>query len=355
VTSRGAGRLRAAVIGAGRIADEHLGFLARSDAAELVAVCDRSPALARFAAVRFTAVSSYVDAARMLDEVRPDVVHVLTPAATHEDLVVAALDAGAHVIVEKPIALRHAGLLRLLDAAQSVRRVVVEDHNYRFNRSVRTLEQLATSGTLGRVVEVEVRVAAPQRSGDSRYADPGLPSPSHHLPAGFAHEFLTHLAYLALRFVPWVRDVTPVWSKRELELASPVDELFARGRTPDGSATLAFSASTGPARISVTVRGTDGWAEAEVATPTVRHYAAVPPGGQLGPFLSQVCDGWRLAAGGVRALGDRLVGGGGFEGIQVFLTQTYRALREGGEPPVTAKDIRDTSTLVEAMLPDRSR
>jgi predicted dehydrogenase len=344
--------MRTAVVGAGRIADEHLGFLAARDDVDLVAVCDRSPALARFAAARFGASAPFTDAAEMLDRTRPDVVHVLTPAATHERLVFAALGAGAHVVVEKPAALRHGSLLRLLQAAAAARRFVVEDHNYRFNRSVQALEQLVGDGRLGRVIEVEVRVAAPQRAPGSRYADPALPSPSHDLPAGFAHEFLTHIAYLALRVVPEVTDVVPVWGKREPELPSPVDELFARGRTPHGSATLAFSASTAPARISLTVRGTDGWAEADVATPVVRHHPARPRGGQFGPFAAQVGDGWTVATGGLRALGDRLTGRGGFEGLHGFLAHTYGALRTGGEPPVTGEDMVRTSALVEALLPE---
>ncbi len=352
--SEGAGRLRSAVIGAGRIADEHLRFLSGAPGVDLVAVCDRSPALARFAADRFGVTAPFVDAADMFEAVRPDVVHVLTPAATHEPLVLAALDAGAHVVVEKPAALRHASLLRLLDAATSAGRRVVEDHNYRFNRSIRVLEQLVEDGRLGHIVEVEVRVAAPQRAPGSRYADTGLASPSHQLPAGFAHEFLTHMAYLALRFVPEVDEVAPVWRKREPELPSRFDELFARARTPHGSATLAFSASTAPARISVMVRGTDGWAEADVATPVVVHHRAVPPGGQFGPFLAQVHDGVALAAGGIRALGDRLTGRGGFEGMEAFLARTYCALSTGAEPPVTTEDMRATSALVEALLPESS-
>src|SRR5688500_17558915 len=100
-------RLRAAVIGTGKISDEHLRFLAASPLASLVGVCDLSPSMARYAAMRYGCPDAYTAAAQMLAEQRPDVVHVLTPPQSHAKLATECLDAGAHVIVEKPIALNH--------------------------------------------------------------------------------------------------------------------------------------------------------------------------------------------------------------------------------------------------------
>src|SRR5258708_3506719 len=89
--------LKAAVIGTGKISEEHLRFLAESPHAKLVGVCDLSPALAEFAAARFKADKAYTDHSQMLEEARPDVVHVLTPAATHPALVRDGLNYSAHV------------------------------------------------------------------------------------------------------------------------------------------------------------------------------------------------------------------------------------------------------------------
>src|SRR4051794_5060152 len=75
--------LRAAVIGTGVISEEHLRFLSKDDRADLVGVCDLSPALARFSAERFDAEAAYTDSTVMLRNAKPDVVHVLTPPHTH--------------------------------------------------------------------------------------------------------------------------------------------------------------------------------------------------------------------------------------------------------------------------------
>src|SRR6476469_6120713 len=87
-TAPPARRLRAAVIGTGKISEEHLRFLSASPAVQLAGVCDLSPSLANYAVDRFPSpggrrATAFTDSARMLDELRPDVVHVLTPAHTH--------------------------------------------------------------------------------------------------------------------------------------------------------------------------------------------------------------------------------------------------------------------------------
>ena len=69
---------------------------------EVVGVCDLSRAMAESAAERFGVPRWSTDSPAMLEESRPDVVHVTTPPTSHYPLAMAALDAGAHVILEKP-------------------------------------------------------------------------------------------------------------------------------------------------------------------------------------------------------------------------------------------------------------
>ena len=94
----GGSRLRAAVIGTGKISEEHLRFLAHSPQVELAGVCDLSPSLANYAVARFGGGRAFTSASNLLQELRPDVVHVLTPPHTHVQLVTEAVKIGrAHV------------------------------------------------------------------------------------------------------------------------------------------------------------------------------------------------------------------------------------------------------------------
>ena len=94
--------MKAALIGAGQIARQHLACLKTLPGVELAAICDLSPATAEAAAERYGIRAWFTDHRAMLEKARPDVVHVTTPPTSHFGLAMDSLDAGAHVIVEKP-------------------------------------------------------------------------------------------------------------------------------------------------------------------------------------------------------------------------------------------------------------
>ena len=105
--------LKAAIIGAGHIARQHLACLRELPRVQIAGVCDLSRAMAESAADRYGVTKWYTDHRRMLDEARPDVVHVTTPPPSHFPLSMDALNAGAHVIVEKPATIHYDDLLTL--------------------------------------------------------------------------------------------------------------------------------------------------------------------------------------------------------------------------------------------------
>jgi len=92
--------MKAALIGAGQIARQHLTCLKSLPGVELTAVCDQSPATAEAAAERYDIRAWFTDHRDMLEKARPDVVHVTTPPTSHFGLAMDSFDAGAHVIVE---------------------------------------------------------------------------------------------------------------------------------------------------------------------------------------------------------------------------------------------------------------
>ncbi len=119
-----------AVIGCGGVASyAHLPALARMDNVRVVGLCDAVEARAREKAARFGG-RAYADYNAMLRELRPQRVHVLTPDAAHVEPALAAIEAGADVLVEKPLADSLEGCRRLVRAAAG--RLVGVGYNYRF-------------------------------------------------------------------------------------------------------------------------------------------------------------------------------------------------------------------------------
>ena len=141
---------RVAVIGCGQIADAHV-QQARRAGATVAAVCDRSPHLAEQAAARHGVPAWYTDLDALLEELRPDVVHVTTPPASHLAIATRALAAGAHVLVERPVALTVEGVARALKAAERHRRTLLVAMNFRFRSDVQAVQGFLAGGELGEV------------------------------------------------------------------------------------------------------------------------------------------------------------------------------------------------------------
>lgn len=141
---------RVAVIGAGDVATVHFEAIAAIDGAELVAVCDTDPDRLATAAATY-GVPGYGDLAAMLDEVRPDVVHVCTPHNQHADPAIAALERGINVISEKPLASTLADGERLAAAAAaSTARIGICFQN-RYNQAVQAMAERLASGEFGTI------------------------------------------------------------------------------------------------------------------------------------------------------------------------------------------------------------
>lgn len=353
--------LRAAVIGAGAISLQHLPYLQTSERVDLVGICDLSPVSARVAARRFDAAAGYTDVGEMLADASPHIVHVLTPAHTHASIVELCLDAGVHVLCEKPMLPTGAETASMLTKAADRGLHLIENHNYRFNDEIIAVRDLIDTGRLGHVGEVEIRMALPIREEGSRFADENRPHPIHSMPAGVIHDFATHFAYLLdqLGGRPSWTDVSAHWSNHgggELFRFDDLDALLI-GETDAGPVhgRLRFSCRTSPDLFSVTVRGSEGQASTDLFHPHLDVLEARPGGPQLTPIVNHVINGTKLATAGLRNFGNKLLQHGPYHGLVRLLDETYAALQAHEPPPVSPADIQAAADLIDTMLAPEAR
>ena len=346
--------MKTAIIGTGKISEEHLVALAQIDCATVSAVCDLSPALARYAADRFGIPVACTDHRQLLTESKPDVVHVLTPPHTHMAITTDCLEAGAHVIIEKPVAPTNAEFQELWALAEKHNRRLIEDHNYRFNEPVLALEELVAQGRLGQVREVEVAMTLGIRAPGGRYADANLPHPSHQMPAGVIHEFITHLCYLALRFVPAEAlagaEVAAQWHNHGGGGLFKHDDLDALVVAGQAHLRIRFTCSAKPDQFALTVRGSEGYAHCDLFQPHLHVVVPRTGGRQLSPLVNQLANGAGLAVASLRNFVNKIRQKTPYEGLHRFLRQTYAALANDLEPPVTYDDVNSASRLVDMLV-----
>jgi predicted dehydrogenase len=142
--------LRFAVIGCGSIGSRHARNL-RAIGAEEVALCDLDSARAIRLAADIDAAVATDDLAGLLGVYRPHGVLVCTPPASHLEVARRAVEAGAHVFCEKPLAPGLEGVDELLDVVERHDRFLMMGMCYRFHAGLRRLQQRLASGTVGRL------------------------------------------------------------------------------------------------------------------------------------------------------------------------------------------------------------
>jgi predicted dehydrogenase len=345
--------VKAAIIGAGQIARQHINCLKIVPGVELAAICDLSPATAEATAERNGIHDWFTDHRVMLEKVRPEVVHVTTPPTSHFALAKDSLDAGAHVIVEKPATATFDELETLLRHADNIGRHLVEDYNYVFNHAPQEILELIGSGEFGGVTHVEVLICL-DILGPSGFADPNAPHPALTLAGGAIADFLPHLASLAHAFVGPHHNAQTVWAKRKASLL-PFDEFRAVVKAERGTASLGFSSSSQPDAFWLRVYGERMQATANLFETRLTFDGPRSVPKPLRSFFSGLEEGKTIRRAAWTTLLRKFKGPGAYEGLWELLSRTYGALVEGSPLPVTASHVLEINRLVEALRPRKQQ
>jgi predicted dehydrogenase len=201
--------VKAAVIGVGAMGQHHARVYDQMPTTQLVGVADASPeAGERIAFLHHT--EAYTDFHRMLDEARPEVVTVAVPTEFHHQVAMKALEAGCHVLVEKPIAATEEQALEIVERAEALGRKLMIGHIVRFDPAVQALKERLADGELGRTFQVRCR-----RLG---------PFPTRVQDVGVVIDLATHDLDM-MRFVTG-KEVMRVYAETEQEIHSAYEDLL---------------------------------------------------------------------------------------------------------------------------------
>jgi predicted dehydrogenase len=152
--------IRTAVIGVGSMGENHARVYAHLPQTRLVGVADADTKIARAVGERF-GVPAYTDFQEMLSQEKPEAVSIAVPTALHEEVATLAMQAGAHVLVEKPIADSLAAGQRMIEQAKKLNRQLMVGHIIRFNPATQALKLKLEAEALGRVFQIVCRRIGP--------------------------------------------------------------------------------------------------------------------------------------------------------------------------------------------------
>jgi len=186
--------LRIAIVGCGKMADQHALQIQKISDAKLVAVSDAEPLMAGQIAERFKVPAWFTSVDEMIATARPDVVHITTPPQSHLAIGKKCIDAGVNAYIEKPFTLNTADAEELIDAANCKGVKLTAGHNGQFTHAMNEMRQLTSDGFLGgRTVHMESLYC--YEFGDPSYAKALLGDTDHwarKLPGSLLQNIISH-------------------------------------------------------------------------------------------------------------------------------------------------------------------
>ena len=145
--------MRYALIGCGRISPNHI-MAAKNNNLEMVAICDIDTKCMEDKVKKFElpeSVKLYTDYKELLAVEKPELVAVTTESGLHANIAIDCINAGCHVIIEKPIALSIKDADAIIAAAKEKGVKVCVNHQNRFNKSIQKIREAVEKGRFGRM------------------------------------------------------------------------------------------------------------------------------------------------------------------------------------------------------------
>lgn len=143
--------IRMALVGCGHWGSNYLRILQFMEGAEVRAACDREDASFEKIRKQYPGVQTVKDFSSILKDPKIDAVIIATPASTHFEFVKQSLEAGKHILVEKPLALSVHEARELVEKARNLKRILMVGHTFLYNPAVQKMKEYVEKGMLGRI------------------------------------------------------------------------------------------------------------------------------------------------------------------------------------------------------------
>jgi predicted dehydrogenase/nucleoside-diphosphate-sugar epimerase len=317
------------------VANHHLRALRDLPFVDVVGITDLDEDRARQLAARF-GIPHYFQNLGEMAEQHADVIHVLTPPASHRSLAVEAMRMGSHVLVEKPMAETVEECDEMIACAQETGRILSVNHSARFDPVILRAAEAVRNGACGDVLAVHFI-----RSSDyPPYAGGPLPAPYRQGSYPF-RDLGVHGVYLIELFLGAVEKLQVNYYETGGDPLLTFDEWRAHVECERGTAYMYLSWNSRPIQNELFIHGTRGVIHVDCFLQTCQISRTLPGPKQIGMVLEGTANAvrksfqvpWNM----VRFATGRLKPSPGiYAGVQSF----YHALATGKPVPVSAEEGR---------------
>ena len=349
--------LRIGIVGCGKIADGHAEIVKYLPGAELVAVCDREPILAEQLAVRFNVPRWYSSLDEMLAAERLDVVHITTPPGVHLALTRQCVAAGAHVFLEKPLALNAADCRELIDVVTAAGKQMTINYWPNFDPPAMEFKRMMASGVVGEPVHVEAFIGYDLAGA---YGQALMQDPRHWvhaLPGKLFQNMMDHIFNRIVPLLPEAAIETHAFAyKRRPQVNHDatdelLDELRVYLRSDTVSAFGSLCSHARPVANTLKVYGTKGTVELDFSNRTLIQTASQKYPSAIGRLIPAFQMAQRYLKAGLR--NHRAFHRHEFQffaGMSTLLEKFYDGIRNNTAPPIPYAEILRTVDVMDEVI-----
>jgi len=341
-------KLNVAIVGCGAVADKrHIPSFARlKDKVAVRAVCDKNEELAKLVALRHGIPRVFVSQAEMLKAEEIDIVDVCTPPQIHAPIAVEALEAGCHVLMEKPMALTTADCDKMIEAAIKNNRKLCIVHNVLFHPPLIKAREMVKAGAIGDFRGMRILLSDPKDEMIMRQ-DYWI----HKLPGGLIGETGPHPVYISLAFLDKVNNVEVFAKNYLVHPWAPFDEFRLELDADNGMSSVAISYSGERYAAEVEIFGSEGALYIDLQSMLlVRH--GVKKTLNSAKLVSTSLGTVTQIIGGLIANGFKTITGQFRVGHEKIVELFVDSIIQDTTPPVTGEEGREVIRLME-MIVDR--
>jgi predicted dehydrogenase len=350
--------LKVAIVGCGKIADQHTEHIVHIPDCQIVGVCDSEKLMAKQLQERLKIPAYFSNVQDLIDKAKPDVVHITAPPHTHYSIGKLCLDAGCHVYVEKPFTVNYREAEELINLAGRKNLKLTVGHNAQFTHAANRMRTLVAEGYLGGP-PVHLESYYCYSLADAEYAK-ALLGDKHHwvrrLPGGLLQNTISHgiskiaefLKGETLEVVAYGFTSGFLKSIGETEIIDELRVIIHDGTT---TAYFTFSSQMQPSLHMLRLYGPRNGLIVDERQQTVIKVRGKPYKSYLEQFLPQ-WDHARQYVG--NALGNiKKFAKADFHveyGKKFLIRSFYQSITEGGPVPIPYHEILRTSQIMEEIF-----
>ena len=342
--------LNVAIVGCGEIAHKHATFVKSIKNVRIVGAVDNNlNRLVEFSE-KYGIDNYYQDIKKFLDSQKVDIVHITTPPFLHRELALEAISKGAHVYIEKPVALNSEETKEIYRAAGAANVKVCVGCNFMFEPSVLKAMDLVNSPSFGKVRYIEYFYGNNMRRYDRRMTTASNEIHwSYYLPGGFHQNYISHPLYMVTRFTGKPESVHIACSSCGALPQNLTDEIRVLIQGKQVSGLVALSYSCEPYQHYIKIFG-----EKQTVIVDVRSFVTslIRKGGipdvVLRLFYNNLSTAIQLSSGTLSNIWNfARKKAYPYKGMRTLFERFYESVRNDAEPPVpeslaiTAEEISD--------------